>query len=96
MGNRMLYKILIFDDDPLSLQTEENAIYDVVGSSKDYDIYVEKSTSSRDVLDLAEDNTFDIFILDVCIEKAKENLLMIILIIRDKIYMIIYLISIQS
>lgn len=70
MNNRMIYKILIFDDDPLSLQTEENAIYDVVGSSKDYDIYIEKSTSSRDVLDLAEDNTFDIFILDVCSRKG--------------------------
>lgn len=67
----MLYKILIFDDDPLSLQTEETAIYDIVGSSKDYDIFVEKSTNSRDVLDLAEDNLFDIFILDVCSRKGE-------------------------
>lgn len=71
MSNRMLYKILIFDDDPLSLHTEERDIYDIVGNSKDYDIYVEKSTSSRDVLDLAEDNLFDVFILDVCSRKGE-------------------------
>lgn len=69
MSNTIKYKILMFDDDPVYLNALEEAIYSIVGNSKNYDIYLEKTTSSRRALVLAEDFLFDVFILDICSRK---------------------------
>lgn len=65
MGKQIQYKILLFDDDPVFLDSLEEAIYESTQISE-YDVWILKTTSSRYALDSAESNLFDVFILDIC------------------------------
>lgn len=69
MSVSIKYKILMFDDDPAYLNAQEDAIYSALSNSKNYDIFLAKTTSSRRALELAEDYLFDVFILDICSRK---------------------------
>lgn len=65
MSKPIKYNVLLFDDDPVFLDSLEAEIYSCT-SSADYDIYIKKTTSSRYALEFAESTLFDVFILDVC------------------------------
>lgn len=72
MIDRIKYRILLFDDDPVFLDSLEDAIYKSTQSSE-YEILILKTTSSRYALDSAESNLFDVFILDICNRQNSKN-----------------------
>lgn len=72
MSKSIKYKILVFDDDPVYLDSLEEEIYSCTNSAA-YDIYIKKTTSSRYAMEYAESTLFDVFILDICNRQGSDK-----------------------